>query len=174
MDFLIRLLAVLSGGLFVGGVTAVAVPPPSQATPVVQTSPVQDPPQRASYRVWRDDKSAPVVEDANCPKYLGLAITIGWKVKDLRELDRIMYRESRCQPAAFNPKDPNGGSAGLLQINYFWCKPSRYYPQGYLQSMGVLNTCEQLFEPGVNLLSALVVYQYALDNNGNGWHPWRT
>jgi hypothetical protein len=51
------------------------------------------------------------------------------------------------------PTDPNGGSAGAMQINYFWCKPSRYYANGYLQAYGLIRTCDDLFDLEDNLRS---------------------
>lgn len=176
MEILIRLMAVLSGGLFLGGVTAVAVPPSVTPTPVVETTPVVHPPQKPANSVWRDSapQGVPRLPDAECPGWLGLATSVGWPLAALPTLDEIMYRESRCMPESFNGKDPNGGSAGLMQINYYWCKPSRWYAEGYLQYNGVLNTCKDLFDPRVNLLAALVIYKYSVETSGNGWRPWRT
>ena len=71
------------------------------------------------------------------------------------------------QPDAFNATDPNGGSAGAMQINYFWCKPSRYYANGYLQAYGLIRTCDDLFDLEDNLRSALAIYRYS-----NGWRAW--
>jgi hypothetical protein len=89
-----------------------------------------------------------------------------------------MWRESRCQPEAHNTTLNRDGSAdvGLTQINdRSWCLGTRWYPGGYLQTIGVLPTvgCEQLFDPYLNLLSAKAIHDYAQQTNGNGWQPWK-
>jgi hypothetical protein len=76
-----------------------------------------------------------------CGHWLGDALNVGWSRSHISKLDYVMWRESRCLPNAFNSKDPNGGSKGLMQINQFWCLPSRYFPSGWLQSQGVLRSC---------------------------------
>jgi hypothetical protein len=96
-----------------------------------------------------------------------MARHVGWPEHALTQLVAIAYRESRCKPNAFNPTDPNGGSAGVMQINYFWCKPSSYYANGYLQAYGLLRTCDDLFNLEDNLRSALAIYRYS-----NGWRAW--
>lgn len=108
-----------------------------------------------------------------CPAWAQLMIDTGWKEQDLITLDTIIYRESRCFTLTHYAKDPNGGSYGLTQINAYWCKPSRYYPNGYLQSFGALKRCEQLLEPRINLLSARLIWLYSFREYGNGWLPWR-
>jgi hypothetical protein len=59
-----------------------------------------------------------------------------------------------------------GGSAGLSQLNYFWAKPSKYWPEGWLQAHGVLRDKEELFDPLVNLTAAYAIWQ------NSGWSPW--
>ena len=108
-----------------------------------------------------------------CGEYHDLAISVGWTEAHWKKLSFVMYRESRCNTMSFNKTDPNGGSRGLIQINGFWCKPSRYYPLGYLQTQGVVSTCDNLYNPLLNLLSALEIFNYSVvHNDGNGWHPW--
>ncbi len=102
-----------------------------------------------------------------CAEWLALAVSIGWHTDDLAVLERVMWKESRCQPHQLNASDPNGGSLGLTQVNRFWCLPSSYYPDGYLQTMRVLTTCEELYQPEYNLLAALAIFQYA-----EGWSQW--
>ncbi len=102
-----------------------------------------------------------------CQTVFDMARHVGWAEQDLTQLVAVAYRESRCNPAAFNPTDPNGGSAGVMQINYFWCKPSSYYANGYLQAYGLLRTCDDLFDLEDNLRSALAIFRYS-----NGWRAW--
>jgi hypothetical protein len=109
-----------------------------------------------------------------CPQWAQLATDTGWQEEDLPMLDQVMYRESRCFTAVHYSEDPNGGSYGLMQVNGFWCKPSDMYPSGYLQAFGVLEHCDELFQPRTNLLSARLIWLYADRKHDNGWLPWRT
>jgi len=104
-----------------------------------------------------------------CQEWIPLAVEVGWPADRelLHRLGEIMWRESRCQPDAHNPNDPNGGSYGLTQINGFWTK--------WLNESGVMDGQPQSFyDPAVNLSSALAIHVYSTYKNGNGWHPWRT
>jgi hypothetical protein len=85
-----------------------------------------------------------------------------------------MWRESRCQPDAHNPTDPHGGSYGLMQINGFWCQPSRYNASGWLQAQGLLQTCTDLYNPYTNLLAAKAIYDYGIERGNCPWGPWTT
>jgi hypothetical protein len=117
-------------------------------------------------RVW-------LPENMLCPQWAQLAIDVGWREKDLAKLDAILHRESRCFVDSHYALDPFGGSYGLMQINAFWCKPSKYYPTGYLQSFGVLSNCKQLFHPRTNLIAARLIWQYSYTQYGDGWLPWQ-
>jgi hypothetical protein len=110
--------------------------------------------------------------EAKCPEWHAEAMRAGWEPQHLIRLDAVIWRESRCQPTAFNPKDPNGGSAGLSQINYFWCLPNRYSPTGWLQSQGILTNCSELFDAATNLRAARAIHRYSEERNGTGWQPW--
>jgi len=106
---------------------------------------------------------------AKCPQYWQTALQVGWHKKQLATLDKIMFRESRCNPLAFNGQDPMGGSRGLVQINGFWTP--------WLKERGVLSppkASQGLFDPATNLLSALHIYNYGVDRYGDGWGPWGT
>ena len=102
-----------------------------------------------------------------CEQVFDTAKAIGWPTDQLGMLVAIAIRESQCQVDAFNPKDPNGGSYGIMQINGFWCQPSRYWPNGYLQAYGILTSCTDLYDRETNLRAALAIYQYS-----NGWRAW--
>ena len=102
-----------------------------------------------------------------CEQVFDTAKAIGWPSDQLGMLVAIAQRESRCQPDAFNPSDPNGGSYGIMQINGFWCQPSRYWPNGYLQAYGLLTSCADLYDRETNLRAALAIYRYS-----NGWRAW--
>lgn len=109
-----------------------------------------------------------------CPELVDVALTVGWAAEHLNRLDKVLWRESRCQPTAHNATDPNGGSHGVSQVNGFWCRPNRYSPTGWLQAQGVLERCADLYKPATNLMAALAIFQYSLDRNGCGWSPWAT
>ena len=102
-----------------------------------------------------------------CEQVFDTAKAIGWPTDQLGMLVAIAQRESRCQPDAFNPSDPNGGSYGIMQINGFWCQPSRYWPNGYLQAYGLLTSCTDLYDRKINLRAALAIYRYS-----DGWRAW--
>lgn len=100
------------------------------------------------------------------------ALAASGRKAQIRQVDYVMWRESRCRQVAFNPHDPMGGSYGLFQINAFWCKPNRYSKRGWLQEQGILKTCEELFDPIVNANAFMAIFDYSHDRNGNGWIPW--
>ena len=109
-----------------------------------------------------------------CGEYHDLAISVGWTEAHWKKLSFVMYRESRCNTMSFNKTDPNGGSRGLIQINGYWCKKNKYNPSGWLQAKGILNTCEDLFIPEVNLRAGLAMWNYSQQHNKCGWRPWAT
>ncbi len=111
--------------------------------------------------------TTPITQPDACETVYNMARHVGWPEHELTQLVAVAYRESRCQPDAFNPTDPNGGSNGVMQINQFWCKPSKYYANGYLQAYGLIRTCDDLFDLEDNLRSALAIYRYS-----NGWRAW--
>ena len=102
----------------------------------------------------------------DCQYALKLATQAGWPLTEMGTVARILYRESRCQVDAYNAKDTAGGSYGLYQINGFWCRPSKYWPTGWLQAQGILETCKQLFDPVINTNSALAIW------HNSGYGPW--
>ena len=112
-------------------------------------------------------KSTPITQPDACQTVFDMARHVGWPEHELTQLVAIAYRESRCNPTAFNATDPNGGSNGVMQINQFWCKPSKYFVNGYLQAYGLIRDCDDLFDLEANLRSALAIYRYS-----NGWRAW--
>lgn len=137
--------------------------PQSSRSPVVPRPPVRLPGDRAAESPrYGSASSAP--DDAQCPQWWGLALSVGWSVADMRSLDVVLHRESRCDPSVWNEKDPMGGSRGLAQVNGSWTR--------WLRERGVLNVKEDLFEPQVNLIAALEIYRYGVDRYGFGWGPW--
>ncbi len=103
----------------------------------------------------------------DCQYALQLAQQAGWPLEEMGTVARIIYRESHCQANAYNAKDTAGGSYGLYQINGYWCRPNKYWPTGWLQAQGILETCEQLLDPKINTYSALAIW------HNSGYGPWR-
>ena len=141
-------------------------------------APTQQEMQAAPITVWQGlEPSAPlptttlattpITQPDACGAVFDMAKHVGFPEHELATVVAVAYRESRCQPDAFNASDPNGGSNGVMQINQFWCKPSRYWPNGYLQAYGLIRTCDDLFDLEHNMRSALAIYRYS-----EGWRAW--
>jgi hypothetical protein len=113
------------------------------------------------YSSPNNEASITVPKNAKCPQWWNMALSVGWSAKNMKMLDTIMHRESRCILYARNRQDPNGGSFGLMQINGFW--------KDYCN----LNRKKDLIDPSINLSCALDVFTYAHNRHGNGWGPWR-
>ena len=99
-----------------------------------------------------------------CEQFSALAVNLGWPRDQRTVLESIMKRESNCTPNAFNSKDPNGGSRGLMQINGFWTP--------WLTERGIITSAENLLQAETNLLAALAIYNYGVERHGFGWGPW--
>lgn len=109
-----------------------------------------------------------------CGEWHDLAISVGWTEQQWAKLSYVIHRESRCNIKAFNKTDPNGGSRGLMQINGYWCRSNKYNPSGWLQAQGILNTCDDLYNPETNLRAGLAMWNYSQTVNKCGWRPWAT
>ena len=101
-----------------------------------------------------------------CPEFEQMAREVGFPKSQLRVVSYLMWKESRCQPDAFNKRDPKGGSRGLLQINGVWTKK--------LQKDGIINSVDDLYKPRVNLEAGYYVWSYWVNNTWDsfGWRPW--
>ena len=96
----------------------------------------------------------------SCKRYVDLARQVGWPKSERTELARIMWRESRCNPAAYNPNDPWGGSYGLLQINGS--------NVGWATRNGHITGRTDLTDARHNLKVGLELWKLY------GWRPWGT
>lgn len=151
-------------------VALVAVSPSqSAAPPPIPSTTIAAPVETTSTTTTT---TMPIPPAARCSMWWSLAVDQGFTPEMLPTLDRVLYRESRCDPSQHNPTDPNGGSHGLAQVNGYWCLPSRWYPLGYLQTVGVLTTCVDLYEPAVNLRAALALVEYSRSVNLSDWSQW--
>ena len=96
----------------------------------------------------------------NCKRYVDLARQVGWPKSERANLRRIMWRESRCIPTAHNPRDPWGGSYGLLQINGS--------NVGWATRHGYIGGRDDLTDARRNLKVGLELWKLY------GWRPWGT
>jgi len=93
-----------------------------------------------------------IPDDASCPQWWPLAVQVGWPTDQLDMLDRVIFRESRCLPDAWN-----GHDAGLTQINQIHTE--------FVAVMG-WSWPQDMYNPELNLRFALKLWQ------GKGWQPW--
>jgi len=113
--------------------------------------------------------STTVSSTKTCTGWVEKARQVGWPEHTLPTLAVILRRESGCQPAALGDKD-KGGSYGLLQVHCpTWGLPNRYNEVGWLQARGIIETCEDLFEPITNLVAGLLIWHEA-----KGFGVWST
>jgi hypothetical protein len=181
MDFIPRLLAITSATLalvaFRGAEAQTPPPPtPTQITTLrTLLNTPQDIPETAATPTTTAIAQIPPA--ARCGQWWGLAAEAGWEPEHMATLDYVMWRESRCDPTQHNTTLNRDKSTdiGLTQINdRSWCLGTRWYPDGYLQTIGVLRTvgCNELFDPYLNLKAAKALYEYSLRANQDGWQPW--
>lgn len=96
-----------------------------------------------------------------CSQWTGLAADVGWPTERLEWLSGIMYRESRCDPMAYNGRNLDR-SYGLLQINTYgslWDELVRRCN---------LTDKSQLHDARTNLACGYQLYK------AYGTNPWRT
>ena len=153
-----HILATMTGLLFFGGAVSTAKAPPPQPIKAIQAM------QTVDYQIRETILKPPIPADALHPEWWALARQVGWDEDQMMILDYVIHRESRGQTSAFNPKDPNGGSRCLIQINGSWTR--------WLRDKGVLTKADDLFNPRTCLTAGLTIYQYGIDRYGYGWSPW--
>ena len=147
--------------------TATAAPPAPTTSSTTTTTTVA--PVVLHGRI--DDRiTAPAA--AKCGQWWALARVAGWSEELLPKIDRLIWREARCDALALNSADPLHGSIGLLQVNTFWCLPTTAYPAGYLQTVGVLDDCDDLYSPAVNLRAGLALAEYSLARGQCVFQQW--
>ena len=148
----------MTGLLFFGGAVSTAKAPPPQPVKAIQAM------QTVDYQIRETILEPPIPADALHPEWWALARQVGWDENQMMILDYVIHRESRGQTSAFNPKDPNGGSRCLIQINGSWTR--------WLRDKGILTKADDLFNPRTCLTAGLTIYQYGIDRYGYGWSPW--
>ena len=103
-----------------------------------------------------------------CTQVASLALAEGLPHTELETDLRVAVRESRCTSDAYNAYDTNGGSYSIYQINGYWCRPNQYWPTGWLQAKGIVETCDDLFDPTINTRAMVAIWR------NSGWLPWTT
>lgn len=118
--------------------------------------------------------TVPLSFTPRCPQFVQIAREVGWPIELLERLDKIAYRESRCDDDenSHNPTDPAGGSFGAMQVNCSWVTPNKWYPDGYLSRVGITD-CTQLFDQRLNAIGALELCRYSINKHNDCWVPWR-
>ena len=174
MEWIPRLLAITSTTLALLAFRGAEPTTPSLPTPTTSTTLIT---HEKPLSVAPTTTLPPAPADALCPQWWALAREAGWTEDLLPTLDYVLWRESRCLPDRHNTTLNRDGSSdlGLTQINdRSWCFGTRWYPNGYLQTVGVLNYvgCNELFDPYINLKAAKAIYDYSLRENDAGWQPW--
>lgn len=108
----------------------------------------------------------------NCPQWKKLALDVGFSRRDWIRLDKIIWRESHCNPKAVNENSRTDGSTwsrdwGLAQINdYSWIT--------YLRSKKIVTKSSQLLDARNNLEAAYELYQYSNNRHDDPWLQWKT
>jgi hypothetical protein len=98
-------------------------------------------------------------DSSRCPQIEAIALSVGWPEQEIRTLSYVAYRESRCDPNAYNGRNRDR-SYGLVQIN---TKGSLW---DHRRDLCGLNQKEDLFIPAVNLSCAYELWARS------GWAPW--
>jgi len=167
------------GILLLFALSGLACDAPSDSPPEVRPVPTTTPPPSVAYEPLqaplrpdlRESVPSPTttLPDTDCAEWYPLAMEVGWPEAEWPTLSYVMHRESRCDPSVTSRHDDRG----LLQIHPpSWCKPNRYNEIGWLQAQGVINECEELYDPRKNLLAGHMIYLYGVEKHGHGWGPW--
>jgi hypothetical protein len=129
------------------------------------------------------------VEQFKCPKAMRIALQVGFKKKDLKTLDRIVHRESKCITKAmgWNYHKPlthrnckldhwkkyrkckavKSADFGLTQINdRSWVT--------YLTQKKIITKVDDLLDARTNMRAAKALYDYSLSKGHHAWKQWDT
>lgn len=99
-----------------------------------------------------------------CPEIASQALMAGFPDWSIDAISYIAWKESRCQADAVNPRDENGGSFGLMQVNNIWTRK--------LVRNEIIVSRDQLLGPKKNLEAAFYVWIESIKATGNAWRPW--
>lgn len=108
----------------------------------------------------------PIPADWQCAEWYDVSIQAGFAHSDWPAVGIVAWRESRCNPAAFNGSDPSGGSRGIMQVNGSWRR--------WLRDQGILWDITELHDPLTNMRAARAIVQYDRDRGRCDWTQWST
>jgi hypothetical protein len=174
---------VTPAGLLAASVVAGAVlwllPPEPEAAPIIPETAVWEAYEygeipvgaaEASQTLQKASISGATPETGRCTQWSEIAALEGFSEAEIEVLEQILWHESRCETNVIGDAD-RGGSYGIAQIHTpSWCRPTKYYPDGYLQAYGLVLTCDDLFDPRLSIRAARAIYVYA----GHSFRPWST
>jgi len=107
-----------------------------------------------------------VAEGQSCPGWVDVARDVGWPQEELDMVGAVTWFESRCLN---HVRGDNQTSWSAFQLHTkSWCRPNRWWPDGYLQAMRIVKTCDDLLDPETAARAALAIWQYG------GWKQWTT
>ena len=113
-----------------------------------------------------DPPPPPIPADWQCVEWYEVSIEAGFTHDDWPAVGIIAWRESRCNPAAFNGRDPSGGSRGIMQVNGSW--------RSWLRDRGIITHVTDLHDPLTNMRAARAIVQYDRDRGRCSWTQWST
>jgi hypothetical protein len=116
------------------------------------------PPQTIALTAMPTTTTITTTVPKGCAQYVADAITAGWPADQAPMLARVMFRESRCIPTAYNGQDTNRRLIGLAT--------GQWSTQVWLMQLGYINSLDDLFVPDINLRAALHLYGMV------GWSAW--
>jgi hypothetical protein len=161
---------ILAASAAVVGATGLAVLPPDSAM-VPTTAYVyvdEDPPMVPSETRPEAPETTIPLDRGICPPIYDTAVLVGFTPDQAAILDEIAYFESRCNALARGDLT-KGVSWGILQIHGpSWCEANRYWPDGYLQAMRIVETCEDLLDPTIAVVAAYLIHKEG------GFQQWST
>lgn len=102
---------------------------------------------------------------SRCPQHYNAAMNAGWSPNQWSKIDYIIWRESRCNPNAYNGRGRDN-SYGLMQLNM----------KAHKSWVGPIVGWDftELYNPSVNLSVAKKLYDRAKNAFGCGFQPWKT
>jgi len=162
MNRLLVGIAILGAVLFAYKVDS---PPKAVEAPVVVSYGLATLPDPTTTSVAPTTTQGPILPlvspDTPCQEWIPEAIAAGWPAdrQILETLMRIIWRESRCQPDAWN-----GHDAGLTQINQIHT--------AWIAELGLGNHPDAMFDPARNLKFAWKLYSSREAAGKCGWKPW--
>jgi hypothetical protein len=107
-----------------------------------------------------------VADGQSCPGWIDVAREVGWPEAELPMVGAVTYFEARCRN---DVRGDHKASWTAFQIHTkSWCRPTRYYPDGYLQTIGLVSTCDNLLDPATAARAALAIWEYGT------WTQWTT